>query len=91
VKKLQEKPSALKSEHTEHQNMKFSKLFAIFVGHFCPPGSAAFPMGYGTDPSQPKSMWIQKNPDPKHFKITMKSEQSRELAKPLKARNMMFL
>jgi hypothetical protein len=37
--KLQEKPSALKREHTALQKLKFFKLFSTFVGHFCPPGS----------------------------------------------------
>jgi hypothetical protein len=38
---LQEKPSALKKEHAALQNMKFLNFFAIFGGHFAPPGSGS--------------------------------------------------
>jgi hypothetical protein len=39
--KLQEKPSALKKEHSTLQNMKIL-TFTIFVGHFCPPRSGSW-------------------------------------------------
>jgi hypothetical protein len=38
MSKLQEKPSALKREHTALQSLKF---LPFFVGHFCPPGSGS--------------------------------------------------
>ncbi len=58
MSKLQQKPSALKGEHPELQNMKFLNFF-FFVGNFCPPGSG---FGYGsTDLIDSGS-----NPDPKH-------------------------
>ncbi len=38
---LQEKPSALKKEHSALQNKKFLRFFSIYVGHFCPPGSGS--------------------------------------------------
>ncbi len=37
--KLNENPSALKTEHPALQKMKVINLFSMFVGHFCPPGS----------------------------------------------------
>jgi hypothetical protein len=39
MSKLQEKLSALKTEHLALKKIKFMNFFSIFVGHFCSPGS----------------------------------------------------
>jgi hypothetical protein len=61
------KPSALKIEHAELQNMEFLNFFSIFVGHFCFPGSGSdpdFESGYGST----DLIGSGSNPDPKHWK-----------------------
>jgi hypothetical protein len=48
MSKLQDKLSALKKNHPAVQKIK---LFSMFVGHFCPPGSGYRDLhesGYGS-------------------------------------------
>ncbi len=65
TKKLNENPSALKTEHPALQKMKCINFFSTLVGHFCLSSWILIRIA-DTDPGTPLKSGSNPDPDPQH-------------------------